>query len=304
MVLPAVVAHDMLPANPSLGVPGFPDCRRVHPELDLHVEEAALDLVCTQRAGVGAIKIGCVGDSITAGAHSSGGTYTYPGQLQILLDQTHGADAYSVTNLGACGSTMLKKGNSPYWSRPQYETLIANTWDIIVILLGTNDAKDISSSGGSTDNWQHDCGGVDGTTLEGCSFAADYEAMVKVIRTLGTSPQGPTIYAAIPPPLMRQGVYSMNQTVINSVFPKLVPLIQQDSGILGPIDVFTGMGGMTDWQTAYPAKGCVINNSQPDSCKWYCDGQSCDQCHPNDNGYTQLATIVQEGLGLTGVVSV
>ena len=40
-----------------LGVGGFPDCRRKHPELDLTMEEAALDLECAQKAD-GAIKVG------------------------------------------------------------------------------------------------------------------------------------------------------------------------------------------------------------------------------------------------------
>lgn len=37
-----------------------------------------------------AIKVGCVGDSITAGVHSSGGIHPYPAQLQLLLDAAHG----------------------------------------------------------------------------------------------------------------------------------------------------------------------------------------------------------------------
>jgi hypothetical protein len=37
------------------------------------------------------------------------------------------AHIYQVTNLGACGSTMLKKGNSPYWQRPQFTALSAVT---------------------------------------------------------------------------------------------------------------------------------------------------------------------------------
>ena len=45
--------------------------------------------------------------SITAGVHSSGGNHTYPGQLQIMLDIQY-PGKYKVTNLGACGSTMLK----------------------------------------------------------------------------------------------------------------------------------------------------------------------------------------------------
>ena len=54
-----------------------------------------------------------MGDSITAGAHSSGNAMTYPSQLQAMLDPAK----YAVTNLGACGSTMQKNavswGNRP-----------------------------------------------------------------------------------------------------------------------------------------------------------------------------------------------
>ena len=78
--------------------------------------------------------------------HSTGGNHTYPGQLQIML-----GDKYKVTNLGACGSTMLKVSNSPYWKRPQYKALTAGKWDIIIIMLGTNDAKDKGDHG--PDDW-------------------------------------------------------------------------------------------------------------------------------------------------------
>ena len=63
------------------------------------------------------------GDSITAGVHSSGPTHSYPSQLGDLL-----GSGYAVTNLGACGSTLLKKSNSPYWERPQYKTLTVRLW--------------------------------------------------------------------------------------------------------------------------------------------------------------------------------
>merc|ERR1711907_144086 len=54
----------------------------------------------------------------------------------------HAAGKFAVTNLGACGSTMLKKANSPYWKRPQMKALTSAKWDILIIMLGTNDAKD------------------------------------------------------------------------------------------------------------------------------------------------------------------
>ena len=73
----SAAAHDpSLPINEALGVPGFPDCVRLHPERQLSVADAAMDLNCTQRAAPpAAIRIGCVGDSITAGVHSSGGVH-------------------------------------------------------------------------------------------------------------------------------------------------------------------------------------------------------------------------------------
>jgi len=197
-------------------------------------------------------------------------------------------DGYAVTNLGACGSTMLKKGNSPYWQRPQYTTLTENKWDIVTIMLGTNDAKDPGDGGPS--NWLHDCGGVNNTKIVGCSFASDYAAMIAEIRTLGTKPDGPEIYVAIPPPLMQHGSIGANQTVINSVYPKLVPLIATANKIIPPpIDVYTGMGGVTDWQDEFPDK-CDLNSTWK-PCAWWCDEQSCDQCHPNDDGYAHMATI-------------
>lgn len=48
-----------------------------------------------------------IGDSITAGVHSEGGNMTYPAQLQTMLDTKY-PGKYKVTNLGACGSTMMK----------------------------------------------------------------------------------------------------------------------------------------------------------------------------------------------------
>merc|ERR1712107_137030 len=137
---------------------------------------------------------------------------------------------------------MLKKGNSPYWPRPQYKTLTSNKWDIITIMLGTNDAKDPDSHG--PDNWQHDCSSPDGAHTEGCSFASDYHGMVELVRGLGTTEGvAPKVYAMIPPPLMQEFSIGANRTVINTVYPELVPQIAKDNKLYGTIDVYTGMGG-------------------------------------------------------------
>lgn len=87
---------------------------------------------------------------------------------------------------------------------------------------------------------------------------------------------------------MQHGAYGMNQTVINSVLPKLAPMIVKAKSTRGPLNLYTGMGGVPDWAAAFPTHGCNLTSGFA-PCKWWCDGQSCDQCHPNDNGYHQLA---------------
>jgi acyl-CoA thioesterase-1 len=301
--LATAATHDaVLPVNPQLGVPGFPDCVRRNPTVRMGIEEASLDLECGRNtAPAGAIRIACVGDSITAGVHSSGSNHAYPQQLQMLLDTAHGNGTFAVTNLGACGSTMLKKGNSPFWERPQYTALAAGKWDIVTIMLGTNDAKDPGSKG--PNNWQHDCGGVDATTLSNCSFASDYHDMIELVKTLGTTPGvAPKIYTLVPPPLMQLDAYGMNQTVINSVYPKLIPLIAQanEAAVSGMVDMFTPMGGELQWATdpTWPKLCAQSSTLAWPACGWYCDAQSCDQCHPNDSGYAHMANVLKAGLGL------
>ena len=132
-----------LEINPALGVPGFPDCER-DATLAAAGAEPEMALRCAQKEAKddGVISIGCVGDSITAGVCSTGGkcvtpswpyphplrchpssplrpltragggrrSHTYPAQLQIAL-----GEGYKVTNLGACGSTMMKGADSPFW---------------------------------------------------------------------------------------------------------------------------------------------------------------------------------------------
>ena len=287
-----VASHDGTPIdNPLLGVGGFPDC--IQPMSSLpsfnatDADANALTLECAQRARDrdGQILIGTVGDSITAGVCSSGPNETWPAQLQAMI-----GDGYKVTNLGACGSTMMKDANSPYWRRPQHKALISAKWDIITIMLGTNDAKDQGSGGPA--NWPHDCTGD--KALE-CSYAKDYMSMIELVRTLGTSPNGPKVYVLTPPPLMKNTVYGMNGTVINRVLPGLVAAIGKEAKVDGIIDVFDAMGGKTIGE--FPSGGCTLTSTLP-TCPLWCDKQSCDQCHPNNNGYTVLASAVKAGLGI------
>lgn len=208
---------------------------------------------------------------------------------------------YAVTNMGACGSMMLKNSSSPFWKRPQYETLVKNKWDIIVIMLGTNDAHNTCSAPGArkgcSSDWNVDCGGPNATSLTNCRFADDFKAMVELVQGLGTTPAGPKVFAMTPPPLMSSSAsFPTMQTTINTLLPKLYPLMTSAThGVEGPIDMFAAFGGVADWQEKFPSS-CVLNSTWP-SCPLWCDRQSCDQCHPDDNGYTHMAKVVYAGLG-------
>lgn len=85
-------------------------------------------------------RITCIGASITEGARiENPKENSYPGQLQSLL----GAE-YKVFNYGVSSSTMLKKGNFPYWNTPAYQEALRSNPDIVFIDLGGNDAKAIN----------------------------------------------------------------------------------------------------------------------------------------------------------------
>jgi lysophospholipase L1-like esterase len=83
------------------------------------------------------IKVACIGASITYGARIENREQnSYPAQLQKMLGNN-----YEVTNYGVSGTTLLKKGNSPYWNTNEYKTALAASPDVVIIDLGGNDSK-------------------------------------------------------------------------------------------------------------------------------------------------------------------
>ena len=87
----------------------------------------------------------------------------------------------------------------------------------------------------------------------------------------------------VPPPLYRDGFLAMNQTVINEWYPKEIRDIANETGIKqeNVIDIFNLMGGTG--LTKY---------------KYFCNEQSCDDCHPNDAGYFAMAKYIFQILDL------
>ena len=188
---------------------------------------------------------------------------------------------------------MRSGADSPYWLRKGFRTLTSSKWDILIFMLGTNDAKDRGSHGAA--NWMHDC--IPEAPLA-CQFSRDYAAMLRLFAHLGRHGP-PKIYLMVPPPLLEQGAYGMNQSVINHVLPKIVPAFLSAPAadvppITGLVDLFAALGGHA--LAGLGPKGCTLNTSRPSCCAYFCDKQSCDQCHPNDVGYALLARTVRDVL--------
>eukprot|EP00966_Prymnesium_polylepis_P064295 1490596-Prymnesium_polylepis.1 len=89
---------------------------------------------------------------------------------------------------------------------------------------------------------------------------------------------------------MQERAYGMNQTVINSVFPTLVPAIASANKLRGAIDIFNLFGGSD--QQDFPPGGCTLDTLDKAKCGFYCSASQswkCDQCHPDDTGYSAMA---------------
>src|SRR5512145_1305125 len=91
-----------------------------------------------------ATNIACVGDSITYGyGLASPNTESYPAVLATLVGSAH-----RVQNFGVSGATLLKSGDKPYWSEAAFTASTDFAPDVVVVMLGTNDAK--------PQNWSHE----------------------------------------------------------------------------------------------------------------------------------------------------
>ncbi len=114
-------------------------------------------------AAAGPIRIACVGASDVSGI----GNGSFPETLQTML-----GSGYVVRNYGVGSTTMTKRGSPSYWNTQQF--IDSSNWqpDIVIIMLGSNDAKPA--------NWVYKD-----------DYAADYKAMIDHYRGLSSHP---TVY--------------------------------------------------------------------------------------------------------------
>ena len=83
-------------------------------------------------------RIACVGDSLTYGWGLMGAfrKYAYPSVLQEKL-----GDGFQVMDFGICDRTLRDGADKPYRQEKIYTASLASDPEMVVIMLGTNDAK-------------------------------------------------------------------------------------------------------------------------------------------------------------------
>lgn len=157
------------------------------------------------------LRVACVGDSITTGSSLDNPTEeSYPAQLANIS-----GDGYEVRNFGVSGATVLKNGNKPYWNTELFETSHTYSPDIVVIMLGTNDAK--------PGNWVYEE-----------EFVPDYLDLINSYKNLDSRP---IIYICYPPPVYDEVVGITDQRIYGEVIPKIDQV--SDTANVSIIDNYT-----------------------------------------------------------------
>ena len=151
----------------------------------------------------GKIRVACVGDSITAG-------FEYPNDLGALL-----GDRYLVGNFGAGGVTVALDAPTPYMKQPAFQEAKEFQPNMVVIMLGTNDAHpEIQQYNGT--------------------FVADYLALVDKFSALSTNPK---IWIVKPPQIFHNGTGLSTEFFDANVMPKIGQVAAQAN--LPLIDVYS-----------------------------------------------------------------
>jgi lysophospholipase L1-like esterase len=154
----------------------------------------------------------CIGDSLTEG-HSGG----YPKTLEDLLRQREPNSHWDVRNYGKRGF-----GTKDWLA---CVTPIAAGADVIVLMIGTNDAQ----------------------TCTGVFSEEQYIGrLTQLIKRFMSEAPSAAFHLVIPPPAVLGGSFTQyfDANIINSVFPRVIPQVAASLG-LACIDCFTPFGGAT-----------------------------------------------------------
>ena len=160
---------------------------------------------------VGALRVACIGNSITEGygipmASQNG----YPAVLQSIL-----GNGYLVKNFGVSSRTMLNKGDYPYMKEPAFRDALDFCPDVAIVKLGTNDSK--------PENWRY-----------GSELAADMQTLIDSLKAL---PSKPKIFLTTPIPAFKSTWNISDSVITTGIIPVIRKLAKKNKCVV--IDLHT-----------------------------------------------------------------
>jgi lysophospholipase L1-like esterase len=170
----------------------------------------AVNLTLTKTEAA-AIRVACVGDSITEGSG-------YPHKLQTML-----GNGYVVANFGVSGSTVVKNSTIPYMGQSAFDRAKAFDPDIVIIMLGTNDANGNISR--CVDN-----------------FEADYSQLIAEFQQLVGKQ---LVWVVRSPPIFNTNSAWNNTVLTNTILPQVDHIADRFN--LPVIDMYDTFGNHTEF---------------------------------------------------------
>jgi lysophospholipase L1-like esterase len=159
----------------------------------------------------GPIRVACIGDSIT---QYSG----YPADLQALLGEN-----YTVGNFGVSGSAVSLQSDKPYIRQAAFWKALDFQPDIIIIMLGTNDAN--SQTYQDIDN-----------------FSSNYARIVSQFLEL---PGDQKIVLVDPPPILQNNLNLTDTNLSGGIIPQIEKVANDLS--LPTIDIHSALSNYSEY---------------------------------------------------------
>jgi lysophospholipase L1-like esterase len=171
-----------------------------------------------QNSLAGTIRVACIGDSITEGTE-------YPNDLWMLLGTNR-----TVGNFGYGGSTVSLESDTPYMNQSEFEQAKRFQPNIVIIMLGTNDATATPT--------QH---------IQ--KFVDDYKKLINEFQTL---PSKPKIWLVKPPPIFNNGTGLSTPYFEQAIIPR-IEQVATETG-LPLIDVYSSLASHPEyfWDGVHP----------------------------------------------------
>ena len=171
--------------------------------------------------GRGAVKVACVGNSVTYGYGLQDREHdSYPVRLQQML-----GEGYEVQNFGHSGATLLYKGHRPYISLPEFHQALDFKPDWVVIHLGLNDTDPRNWP-----DWKEE-------------FIPNYRALIDSFRTV--NPEARILVCKMTPIFDRHPRFQSGTRDWHAQIQKAIEQVAQGAGAQ-LIDLFTPLHSRPD----------------------------------------------------------